>query len=181
MTIEPETKNWTWVLERPCEECGFDCRSIPRDEIAPRCRDASEPWSGFLADPRVRLRPSGDRWSALEYACHVRDVYRRGSFRLGRMLSEDNPLFENWDQDETAVTDRYDLQDPATVAVALGVAATELSDLYDGVNGDQWQRPGTRSDGASFTVESFGRYFLHDLVHHIVDVQQGFEVLKGDG
>jgi hypothetical protein len=101
------------------------------------------------------------------------------------MLNEDNPLFENWDQDETAVSERYDLQDPATVAAELGAAATDLSDLYDTVDGDQWSRPGTRSDGALFDVESFGRYFLHDLVHHIADVQHGFAVLarttKGDG
>jgi len=185
VTIEPETKSWTCVLERPCEECGLDCRSFPREEIGPRCRDAAEPWPGFLADARARLRPSPDRWSALEYACHVRDVYRRGSYRLGRMLNEDNPLFENWDQDETAVSERYELQDPATVAAELTAAATDLSDLYDTVGGDQWSRPGTRSDGALFDVESFGRYFLHDLVHHIVDVQHGFAALprttKGDG
>jgi hypothetical protein len=43
----------------------------------------------------------------------------------------------------------------------------------------------TRSDGALFDVESFGRYFLHDLVHHIADVRHGFAALvrttKGDG
>ena len=22
--IVPDTKDWTWVLDRPCEECGFD-------------------------------------------------------------------------------------------------------------------------------------------------------------
>jgi hypothetical protein len=24
MTIVPDTKDWTWVLRRPCPECGFD-------------------------------------------------------------------------------------------------------------------------------------------------------------
>jgi len=38
------------------------------------------------------------------------------------------------------------------------------------VSGDQWQRTGFRSDGAWFTVESFARYFIHDLVHHLYDV-----------
>ena len=23
MPIEPDTKDWTWVLDRRCEECGF--------------------------------------------------------------------------------------------------------------------------------------------------------------
>jgi hypothetical protein len=181
VTIEPETKSWTWVLERPCDECGFDSRSFPRAEIAARCREAAAPWPAFLADPLARVRPQDDRWSALEYGCHVRDVYRRGSYRLARMLDEDGPVFENWDQDETAVSERYDLQDPATVAAELHGAADDLADLYDTVADDQWARPGTRSDGSLFTIDSFGRYFLHDLVHHIVDVRQGFAALKGDG
>jgi hypothetical protein len=25
-----------------------------------------------------------------------------------------------------------------------------------------------------FTVESFGRYLLHDIVHHVDDVRRGF-------
>ena len=24
MSITPDTKDWTWVLERPCPECGFE-------------------------------------------------------------------------------------------------------------------------------------------------------------
>ena len=30
MAIVPDTKDWTWVLERPCDECGFDARSAER-------------------------------------------------------------------------------------------------------------------------------------------------------
>jgi len=97
------------------------------------------------------------------------------------MLDEDGPVFENWDQDATAVSDRYDLQDATIVTAELTAAGNELADLYETVAGDQWERPGTRGDGSLFTVESFGRYFLHDLVHHIVDARQGFAVLNADG
>ena len=30
------------------------------------------------------------------------------------------------------------------------------------VHAGQWERAGTRSDGARFTVETFARYFVHD-------------------
>jgi hypothetical protein len=179
MTIEPETKSWTWVLERECPECGFDTRAFAAGDIANRLRDAAAPWPGFLADPSAGVRPQEDTWSALEYGCHVRDVYRMGSYRLGRMLAEDDPRFANWDQDEAAIAERYDLQDPGQVTEELTAAATGLADLYDTVGGDQWQRPGMRSDGSPFTVDSFGRYVLHDLVHHLVDVRHGYESLHG--
>ena len=178
MTIEPETKNWTWVLERECEECGFDTRAFPPDQIGPLSRKVAQPWPGLLAHPLVRERPRDDCWSALEYGCHVRDVFKLGSIRLERMLREESPQFANWDQDESAVAEHYDLQDPGEVSDQILAAATVLADLYNTVAPDQWQRPGLRSDGALFTVESFGRYFLHDPFHHVVDVQRGFEVLN---
>ncbi len=178
MTIEPETKNWTWVLERECEECGFDTPAVAREEIGRLTRDAARPWPELLADPLARVRPRDDCWSALEYGCHVRDVFRLGSYRVGLMLQEDNPQFANWDQDGAAVEERYDLQDPAEVTEQILAAADALADLYDTVEGDQWERPSLRSDGSPFTVESFGRYMLHDPVHHIVDARRGLDTLN---
>ena len=47
---------------------------------------------------------------------------------------------------------------------------TAIADRFDTVHGNQWDRTGRRSDGASFTIDSFARYFLHDVVHHLHDV-----------
>lgn len=141
-------------------------------------RRSADPWPEFMADPMVHVRPDDSTWSALEYGCHVRDAFRLSHYRVGRMLGEDNPTFENWDQDETAVTDRYDLQDPAVVADEIVAAGQALADRYDSVGAGQWQRPGVRSDGSPFTVDSFGRYFLHDIVHHIVDVRRNYERMR---
>ena len=73
-------------------------------------------------------------------------------------------------QDETAIADRYGDQDPATVGRDLASAAAVLADRFGTVTGDQWTRRGLRSDGASFTIDSFSRYLLHDPVHHLWDV-----------
>jgi hypothetical protein len=40
----------------------------------------------------------------VEYACHVRDLLVPCDYRLDLMLTRDDPLFANWDQDEAAVT-----------------------------------------------------------------------------
>jgi uncharacterized protein (DUF924 family) len=109
-------------------------------------------------------------WSPLEYACHARDVFRIFDTRVGLMISEDGPHFANWDQDATAVEDRYDLQVPAVVADELFTAANALADRFDAVRGDQWDRAGFRSDGSAFTVDSLARYLMHDPVHHLWDV-----------
>ena len=127
-------------------------------------------WPAPLAAPGAARRPRPDKWSALEYGCHVRDVFRLYDYRLGLMLAQDDPLYPNWDQDETAIADRYGTQDPAAVTAELTAAAEALAARFAAVAGDQWARTGRRSDGASFTVETFARYFVHDPVHHLYDV-----------
>jgi hypothetical protein len=56
------------------------------------------------------------------------------------------------------------------VAEDLLAAAAALADSFDAVTGDQWSRTGLRSDGVHFTVDTFGRYFIHDPIHHLWDV-----------
>ena len=68
-------------------------------------------WVDRLRRPGVAQRPRPDVWSTLEYGCHVRDVHRIFAERVRLMLTQDEPRFPNWDQDETAVTDDYASQD----------------------------------------------------------------------
>jgi hypothetical protein len=86
------------------------------------------------------------------------------------MLNENNPEFPNWDQDETALEEHYELQLPQLVSGELLDAANTYADRFDSVHDDQWQRPGTRSNGSHFTVETIGAYGLHDVAHHLWDV-----------
>ncbi|MGZ4692236.1 MAG: DinB family protein [Acidimicrobiales bacterium] len=167
-----DTKDWTWVLEQRCPECGFDATDLAREQIGSTTRRVVVRFEGFLDAGDVRIRPAPDVWSTLEYACHVRDVGRIFGERLRLMLDEDGPQFPNWDQDETALVDRYDQQDPAVVAVELAASGLALADAYDAVRPDQWSRTGYRSNGSAFTVESLGRYMVHDLVHHVWDIEQ---------
>jgi hypothetical protein len=168
--IEPDTKDWTWTLERPCPECGLEAGAVPADDLPARITACTDPWPFVLARPDVRERPGPTTWSALEYACHVRDVCRLFERRVRLMLERDDPAFENWDQDATAVEDRYGEQDPVRVAGDVAVAAAMLAGVYAEVRGRQWDRTGSRSDGSRFTVLSLGRYALHDIAHHLHDV-----------
>jgi len=173
MTIVPDTKDWTWVLERPCPECGFDTSGFPVEAVPGMILANAAAWPQVLAgpgNPGARTRPEPGKWSPLEYGCHVRDVFLRFDQRLELMLSQDDPLFPNWDQDATAVQDRYGEQDPAEVTAQLRRAALAIAGRFESVTGGQWQRTGSRSDGARFTVETFARYLMHDPVHHLYDV-----------
>ncbi|MEU0496505.1 DinB family protein [Mycobacterium sp. NPDC006124] len=165
-----DTKDWTWVLHERCPECGYDAAAIRPDQVADHIRSDAEGWVSRLGGASVTGRPAPGVWSVLEYGCHVRDVHRIFGERVGLMLTEDEPVFPNWDQDETALVERYADQMPADVAAELARAAHEVADAYDAVPDDAWSRRGLRSNGSEFTVASLSLYHLHDVVHHTWDV-----------
>ena len=170
MAIEPDTKDWTWVLDRACSECGFDAPALARERLPEALRDNATLWEVVLGTDDAAVRPSPHVWSPLEYACHVRDVNLLFAERVRLMLDEDRPTFANWDQDRTAVDGDYGSQDPAAVAASVVSAADEVATVYERVADDQWGRTGTRSNGDVFTVDTLARYHLHDVVHHAHDV-----------
>jgi len=137
ISLAPVDKDWTWVLDEPCAECGFDAATVTREDIPSRLLAATPRWHTALAAPGVADRPSlggrpgqgrrGDRSS--ESSC-------RGCIRR---------------------TDRApDVRRPVRHP--------------DGCLGRQWSRPGRRSNGSVFTMESLGLYYLHDGQHHLHDV-----------
>lgn len=169
----PDEKDWTWAIGRSCPECGFDPGAVQHDEVAPLTLAYTAALRRSLLRPDAGERPAATVWSPLEYACHVRDVCELFDRRLSLMLSDDDPRFDNWDQDATAIEQQYWLQEPVVVEQELTHRATEVAARFGGVSDEQWQRPGRRSNGSVFTVHTFALYFLHDLAHHAWDVAPG--------
>lgn len=169
--MEKDTKDWTWVLQRPCPDCGFDPAAVAEDDLSDLIHANTRGWYDALDRRDVAVRPRPGVWSVLEYGCHVRDVHALFAQRLRLMLAQDDPLFANWDQDETAIEKAYDRQRSDEVVVELVEAAADVAAIYAGVHGDDWRRQGRRSNGSVFTVASLGRYHLHDVVHHLWDVR----------
>ena len=167
---EPDTKDWTWVLDRPCPECGFDASSVSAGDMADRLHTASANLRDAVLAPGSDIRPQPEVWSPLEYGCHVRDAFIVYGTRFASMLHTDDPLFPDWNQDETALAERYWEQDPGKVADELAAEAERISIVLGAVGPDDWQRPGRRSNGSVFTIDTLAHYLLHDVVHHVHDV-----------
>jgi DinB superfamily len=166
--VARDNRDWTFVITEGCGECGF--RPMPPERTGQRLREAIPTWRKVLASTCASQRPAPTVWSPVEYGCHVRDTSRLFRQRLELMLAQDDPEFDNWDQDVTAVEDDYFHQDPTEVAAALADEAEATAAAFDTVRSDQWDRPGRRSNGSTFTIGTFAIYFLHDIEHHVHDV-----------
>ncbi|ATL66756.1 DinB family protein [Nocardia terpenica] len=189
MPIVRDVKDWTWVLEKRCPDCGFDGVAVEYEAVPGLVRDAAARFTGVLVRSDVAVRPDDSTWSALEYAAHVRDVCRIMTHRLAVTragsaipgpeipcydttvrVDGELPVFADWDQDATAVAADYRAQQPAAVAAELATAAETVSRAFESVPHPERTRAARRSNGSVFTIDSLSRYFLHDLHHHLHDV-----------
>jgi hypothetical protein len=170
MPIVPDEKDWTWVLSRPCAQCGFDASTVTPSTVPGSVKNMLPRWRAVLRRPDATERPDDSTWSAVEYGCHVRDVFNLFDRRLNLMLTVDNARFANWDQDQTALENDYAHADPAVVSAELTAEGEQVAASFARVEESQWGRTGLRSNGSEFTVLTLAQYFLHDVVHHLADV-----------
>jgi S-DNA-T family DNA segregation ATPase FtsK/SpoIIIE len=157
-----------------CEACGFDYYGFPRAEIADRLRALAEDHVERLTEtPAAFLREHPvEGWSALEYGCHVRDVLLVQAVRIQQAQLEESPAFVPMGRDELAISDRYNEQDPNTVAAALEQASGALIGLLASFDDAGWARTGTYSypEPALRDVDWIARHTVHELHHHLADV-----------
>lgn len=167
-----DVKDWTWVTQRQCPDCGFDPASVGPADLPELILSAVERFAVAVEKEGAEERPSLQTWSPIEYGRHVADVIEVMGQRLEQILEADGaPVrFENWDQDAAALDNEYWKANGHATAVLIRERAEGAAKDWAEPEGDQWAWVGRRGDGAEFTVESLGLYFAHDLLHHLYDV-----------
>ena len=168
----PDTKDWTWVVERPCPECGFDPASVTPESIPAIVADAARRFGLALERADADVRPEPRRWSVVEYGQHVADVLEVMAGRLKLILASGGAgaAFDDWDQDAAALEKEYWRANSHVTRILVKERAAAAAKVWAQPTGDQWAWPGTRSNGSQFTAATLGTYLVHDLVHHLHDV-----------
>jgi hypothetical protein len=164
-----------------CEECDFSYEELARDAIALAIRTGAADYRSRLEpgaaldvahDLRLRAHPIAGVWSALEYACHVRDVLEVQRERVRLAQVEDRPDMTPMGREERVERDRYNERSPGVVADQLVGAAEALAADLDALGGDGWRRTVMYNWPAreERTVEWIAIHTVHELVHHRRDI-----------
>ena len=174
VSIRPDTKDWTWVLERPCPECGFDPSAVEVTDLPALIHANTRGWYGALDGGDAGVRPDPSTWSRLEYACHVRDVLlvQRERVILARWV--ETPELAPMARDLRAGFDGYADQEPAAVARQLTDAALLFGNVLDRLDEQAWDRtliynfPEPRERSLRWVAA----HTLHELRHHLMDARR---------
>ncbi len=117
-----------------------------------------------------RLRPRADRWSVIEYVCHLRDVYATYTIRLHRARTEHEPVLEPMLNDLRARRFRYNERSVDAVLDELGATAAGFCEEVARM--EQWDRLVTRLPGEHRTARWLVRQAMHEGQHHLDDISK---------
>jgi DNA segregation ATPase FtsK/SpoIIIE, S-DNA-T family len=157
-----------------CPQCNFDYEIAEASAIPTALTTVGNEFQARLrrtADPQLRLRPREGVWSALEYACHVRDVLLIQRDRMYLALVEDSPSFPRMYRDERAVLARYNEGDQGVVADQLSVAAALAADAFAGLDSTQLRRRLVYNwpEPRELDLLRLGAHTVHEGRHHLDD------------
>ena len=103
-----------------------------------------------LTEAALDARPV-DGWTPREIAHHLADSETMSYVRLRRLLAEDHPIIQGYDEPEYARRLQYDRPIASSLEVfrAVRVASAEL---LESLNEDEWAREGTHSESGRYTM-----------------------------
>ena len=160
-----------------CAECGFSYQLVQPDAVPGRLRALRSGFSEELSSAgtvAVSRRPEPSVWSALEYACHVRDVLLVQRERMIVAQVEDVPAVARMHRDERVSLARYDAHAVPVVLDQLGMAAELCAVTFEalGPAGRARRLVYPWPEATERDLGWVGRHAVHEGEHHLMDVRR---------
>lgn len=172
-----------------CAECGFSYDALSVSDAAEALRGFGRRYripltrglKGEDLDALLRAHPIEGTWSALEYACHARDVFEIQRERLAHALVEDDYTPPPMRRDERVLEMRYNEQDAATVADDLAAHATTLATYVENLSDTELTREMHYGypELALRSLAWVAVHTVHEGEHHLLDIGRVLRAARG--
>ena len=139
--------------------------------------DVMSALEGFPADS-LGAHPIPGKWSAREIVHHLGDSESTSAWRLRRLLVEDNPLIQGYDQDEFATKLHYNDRDMLPALEAFRSARETTMQVIKLMSEDDWKRAGTHSESGAYTTEDWLRIYARHAHNHADQIRRLREALN---
>jgi hypothetical protein len=145
-----------------------------RRALIERYKDGYRAVTEALRDTSEReldARPAPGKWSAREIVHHLADSEMTSAIRLRRLIAEDRPLIQGYDQDEFARRLYYDRPIHASLE-ALRSARETTAQILERMTEGQWGREGTHSESGRYTVERWLEIYAQHAHNHADQIRR---------
>jgi len=134
---------------------------------------AQEMADALAAVPEDKLNSTQmvDEWTPRQIAHHVADSETMSYIRLRRLLSEERPVIQAYDEAAWARRLHYDRPIEASLAVVRAVRASS-AELLATLSEAEWAREGTHSDSGRYTMEDWLRIYVAHCHDHADQIRR---------
>jgi DinB superfamily len=123
-----------------------------------------------IDDAQLRRRPAPGEWAIIEVVGHLADTEERALARVRRMMAEDDPELEPFDQEALAEQRHYlelDLQEE--LARLEELRRQHLAEL-EALDGSGWARTGRHGEHGELSVELYETHVAAEEVDHLAQI-----------
>ena len=139
------------------------------DEVAASLKDFPE--------PALTAHQLPGKWSAAEIVHHLADSESTSALRLRRLLAEDNPVIQGYDQDSYAVRLKYNEREMAPALDAFRAARATTTQLLNLMSEEDWAREGTHTESGRYTTETWLQIYAAHAHNHAAQIRRLIEAL----
>ena len=115
-------------------------------------------------------RPAPGKWTSREIVHHLADSEMTSAIRLRRLLAEDRPEIQPYDQDEFARRLHYDRPIDASLE-AFKAARLTTAEILDSMTEAEWRREGTHPEHGRYTVERWLEIYAAHAHGHAAQIR----------
>lgn len=119
----------------------------------------------------LRRPPAPGKWSAVEIACHLRDVDRLYAERMSKAAFSDRPQWWMMDNDRVAAKLRYREADPTAVLREYRRRREDLVSLLRALPHAAWQRTGVHPKRGELSIEQHAEVIAGHDDHHLKQIE----------
>ena len=116
-------------------------------------------------------------WTPREIVHHLADSEMTSAIRLRRLLAEDSPRIDGYDEEEFARRLHYDRPIENSLA-ALRAARETTADILDRLTEEEWQRSGTHSERGAYSVEAWLEIYASHAHDHAEQISRAVNGAK---
>ncbi len=124
-------------------------------------------------------RPQADgEWTARQVVHHLADGEAMSYTRLRRLVADDEPVIQGYDEPLFARRLHYDRPIATSLAVTAAVRAASL-DLMAAMTPEDWAKTGSHSEHASYSVDRWLEIYAEHVHEHADQIRRARVAARG--
>lgn len=152
--------------------------TVQRAELIRRYREGPSVLEDAVAgldDAGLDYRPADGGWTPREVVHHVADSEMTSAIRLRRLLAEDDPVLQGYDQVEFAHRLHYSRRALPPSLAAVRAARETSASILEHLTEADWSRKGTHTESGEYSVDDWLTIYAAHCHDHAEQIRRAVE------